>query len=171
MKKAILSLALFFAFTGYILYSRIVGANNPVVFTPDPNKITAPIVLPDNTQNQNPPVASNPNNQQIPPPVIDPPVQTGKYKNGSYTGNVVNAYYGYVQVLAVISGGKITDVQFLNHPKDRQTSIYINNRAMPYLTSEAITAQDSNVDTVSGASFTSAAFKKSLASALVKARV
>ncbi|HUX35567.1 MAG TPA: FMN-binding protein [Candidatus Paceibacterota bacterium] len=94
----------------------------------------------------------------------------GQYKNGSYTGNAADAYYGYVQVEAVISGGKISDVQFLQHPSDRGTSIEINNYAMPILTQEAIQAQNSNVDIVSGATETSLAFRDSLASALAQAK-
>lgn len=94
----------------------------------------------------------------------------GQYKNGSYTGNVADAYYGYVQVKTVISGGKISDVQFLQHPSDRGTSIEINNYAMPILTQEAIQVQNSNVDIVSGATETSLAFRDSLASALAQAK-
>ena len=91
------------------------------------------------------------------------------YKDGTYIGNSADAYYGSVQVKAIISGGKITDVQFLNYPQDRRTSQQINSQAMPYLTSEAIAAQSANVDMVSGASETSQAFQKSLASALSQA--
>lgn len=94
----------------------------------------------------------------------------GQYKNGSYTGNVADAYYGNVQVKAVISGGKISDVQFLQHPSDRGTSIEINNYAMPILTQEAVQVQNSNVDIVSGATETSLAFRDSLSSALAQAK-
>ena len=94
----------------------------------------------------------------------------GAYKNGEYLGSVADAYYGNVQVKAIIRGGKIADVQFLDHPSDRSTSIEINNYAMPILTSEAIQAQSAQVDIVSGASDTSAAFKESLTVALAKAK-
>lgn len=92
------------------------------------------------------------------------------YKNGSYTGDSVDAFYGYVQVKATISGGKITDVQFLDYPHDRSNSVYINSQAMPYLTQEAISAQNANVDIISGATATSQAFQQSLASALAQAK-
>ena len=91
------------------------------------------------------------------------------YKDGSYIGSSADAYYGLVQVKAVISGGKITDVQFLSYPQDRNTSQQINSFAMPNLISEAIQAQSANVNMVSGASETSQAFQKSLASALAQA--
>lgn len=92
------------------------------------------------------------------------------YKNGSYTGNASDAYYGTVQVKAIISGGKLTDVQFLNYPRDRNYSAQINSQATPYLKSEAIQAQTANVDIVSGATLTSEAFIQSLQSALTQAK-
>ena len=95
----------------------------------------------------------------------------GQYKDGSYTGPSVNVYYGNVQVKAVISGGKLTDVQFLQYPSDRSTSVYINSQAMPMLTQEAIAAQSANVSGVSGASETSAGFVQSLSAALTQAHV
>lgn len=93
----------------------------------------------------------------------------GQYKNGTYTGSVADAFYGNVQVRVSISGGKLTDVQFLQYPNDRSTSIAINTQAMPYLKQEALQAQSANVQGVSGASDTSAAFQQSLASALAQA--
>ncbi len=94
----------------------------------------------------------------------------GVYKNGTYTGSIADAYYGNIQVQAVISNGKITDVKFLQYPNDRRTSIEINTQAMPYLKEEAIQAQNANVDGVSGATQTSQAFLQSLQSALDQAK-
>jgi uncharacterized protein with FMN-binding domain len=92
------------------------------------------------------------------------------YKDGSYVGSAANAYYGNIQVKAVIQGGKITDVQFLQYPNDRSNSIAINQQAMPYLKQEAIQAQSAQVDTVSGATDTSQAFVQSLTDALAAAK-
>ncbi len=33
-------------------------------------------------------------------------MMASQYKDGSYTGSVADAYYGYIQVRAIISGGK-----------------------------------------------------------------
>jgi uncharacterized protein with FMN-binding domain len=93
----------------------------------------------------------------------------GSYKDGSYTGSVGDAYYGNVQVRATISGGKITDVTFLQYPNTHSTSVYINQQAMPYLQQEAIKAQSANVNIISGATYTSQAFIQSLSSALSQA--
>jgi len=181
MKKVILSLSLFFTFAAYILNVRILGANAPIVLTPEPDKQKVALSLPKYNGTTTKPTTSTTTktNTSTTPSTPTPPITTptpppvakiGKYRDGNYTGNVVDAYYGNVQVKAIISSGEIIDVQFLDYPQDRQTSVRINSRAMPYLTSEAITLQDSNVDTVSGASFTSAAFRKSLSSALSQAR-
>lgn len=93
------------------------------------------------------------------------------YQNGEYIGPVVDAYYGNVQVKAVIEEGKLTDVVFMDYPHDRQTSERVNQQAMPYLKEEALQAQSAEVDIVTGATQTSLAFKKSLQSALEKARL
>ena len=92
------------------------------------------------------------------------------YKDGTFTGNLEDAYYGNVQVKAVISNGKITDVQFLAYPHDAARSLAINTLAMPNLRQEAIQAQSASVDVVSGATDTSNAFMQSLASALIQAK-
>ena len=104
-------------------------------------------------------------------PAPAPQKATGQYADGSYTGSPADAYYGTVQVKAVIQGGHIADVQFLQYPSDRANSRYINGQAMPLLTQEAIQAQTAQVDGVSGATFTSQAFQQSLASALALAKI
>ncbi len=104
------------------------------------------------------------------PVAVTTPKNKGMYNDGTYTGIVADAYYGKVQVQADISNGRLADVQFLDYPSDRSYSRQVNSVAMPALTQEAISAQSANVDGVSGASDTSAAFRQSLASALSKAR-
>ena len=99
------------------------------------------------------------------------PKPKGQYKDGTYTGSVEDAYYGLVQVQAVISNGRITDVIFLQYPNDNQTSRDINGQAMPLLKQEAISVQSANVNGVSGASSTSPAFQASLTSALSQAKI
>jgi uncharacterized protein with FMN-binding domain len=112
------------------------------------------------------PAAPTPTPSPAPAPAPQP---QGQYKNGQYIGSSADAFYGFVQVKAVISGGKIVDVQFLSYPSDRSTSRQINSQAMPYLIQEAIAAQSANVDIISGATDTSQAFIQSLASALAQA--
>jgi uncharacterized protein with FMN-binding domain len=98
------------------------------------------------------------------------PTARGTYKDGEYTGEAADAYYGTVQVKAIIQNGKLADVQFLDYPNDRRTSIRINSVAVPDLTTEAVQAQSASVDVVSGATLTSEAFVQSLQSALSAAK-
>lgn len=98
-----------------------------------------------------------------------PMMRLGSYVDGSYTGSTEDAYYGMVQVKVVVTNGRITDVQFLQHPSSHENSIFINGRAMPLLTREALQVQSAQVDGVSGATFTTGAFKQSLATALAQA--
>ena len=95
---------------------------------------------------------------------------SGTYKDGTYTGSVDDAVWGNVQVQVVIQNGKITSVQFLQHPNDRSRSIEINQYADPILINEAIQAQSANVDIVTGATDSSDAFIQSLTDALAQAK-
>ncbi len=94
------------------------------------------------------------------------------YKDGTYTGNTVQADRGYgpIQVKAVISGGKLTDVIFLQMPGEGFGHTQeVTDFAKPLLKQEAIAVQSSQVDIVSGATQDTEAFQKSLASALAQA--
>lgn len=94
---------------------------------------------------------------------------TSGYRDGTYTGSSENAYYGRVQVQAVVANHHITTVKVLSYPSDRRTSRYINSQALPLLQQEVIAANSANVDTVSGATLTSNAYIQSLTTALRQA--
>lgn len=75
--------------------------------------------------------------------------------------------WGDVQVQATFAAdGTLTDVTILQVPVGDTKSKRINDRAVPKLTSEALSAQSANIDTVSGATYTSIGYKKSLQSAI-----
>lgn len=94
----------------------------------------------------------------------------GMYRDGTYTGSTEDVFYGDIQVRATIQGGRIAEIEFLNYPADRATSVQINEAMMPILRQEAITAQSANVDIVSGATDSSQGFRRSLANALAQAQ-
>jgi uncharacterized protein with FMN-binding domain len=71
-----------------------------------------------------------------------------------------------VQVQITVTGGKITQVSALQTPTADHRSVSINARATPTLASEALTAQSANIDSVSGATYTSDSYKISLQSAI-----
>ena len=90
--------------------------------------------------------------------------------DGEYTSSVGDAFFGPLQIKAVASGGKTSDIQFLTYPNDRPTSVQINEQAMPILKEEVITAQNSKVDVVTGATQTSDAFILLMQEVLQKAK-
>ncbi|UDL90640.1 FMN-binding protein [Mesorhizobium sp. PAMC28654] len=91
------------------------------------------------------------------------------YADGVYTGPTADAYYGIIQIQALVQGGQLTALKVLKYPSDRRTSVNINRQALPMLRDEAISAQSANVDIISGATLTSRAFIQSLRGALKKA--
>ena len=98
-----------------------------------------------------------------------PSPSTGRYKDGTYTGQDYQTQFGDTQVKVVISGGKITDVQAIQLPYDRQRSYEISQYAAPQLHDEVLAAQSANIDYLSGATFTSDAYAQSVQSALDQA--
>lgn len=107
-------------------------------------------------------------NQHVP---TQPTTTTAQGGGGTYTGSVIRTVYGDVQVKVTVSGNKIMDVQPLTLPSDRARSAYISQVAGPMLRTEAITAQSSNIDIISGATYTSIAYQRSLDSALKQAHL
>jgi uncharacterized protein with FMN-binding domain len=77
--------------------------------------------------------------------------------------------YGPVQVRITVSGGKITKSEVVQIPSGGR-STEVSNASVPKLNQEAVAAGSANIDAVSGASYTSAGYKKSLQSALDKAK-
>jgi len=92
-----------------------------------------------------------------------------RYRDGRATGSAVDAYYGVVQVQAVIRGGRVVAVNVLRHPSHSWTSRSINTRALPRLEQEVIRAQSADIHAVSGATLTSHAFVRSMNEALRQA--
>ncbi len=101
-----------------------------------------------------------------PSPTPPPPPPPTKRE---ITGNAYDVGYGIVQVRVTLVGSKMTDVTALQLPEGGR-STDISNYAAPKLRQEALAAQSANIDTVSGASYTSAGYAASLQSALDAAR-
>ena len=45
-----------------------------------------------------------------------------RYADGAYTGPAADAYYGLVQVQAIVQGGRLIAIKVLQYPSDRRTS-------------------------------------------------
>ncbi|MFJ1653048.1 FMN-binding protein [Streptomyces sp. NPDC088337] len=83
----------------------------------------------------------------------------------SVTGDVARTEYGDVQVRLTVSDGRITAAEAVRAPQGG-VSGQKSELAVPKLNQEAVAAQNANIDTVSGATYTSGGYKKSLQSAL-----
>ena len=99
-----------------------------------------------------------------------PPSVPGSGTGTAVTGNVIMTGYGPTQVQVTLNAGKIVKVTVLQHTDDGVNSQMIDGRALPLLNQETLTAQSAKINAVSGASYTSAGYIKSLQSALDKAR-
>ena len=75
--------------------------------------------------------------------------------------------WGPVQVQATFaSDGSLVAVDAIQTPFADGKSVRINDVAIPRLNSEALTAQSAQVDTISGATYTSTGYRQSLQSAI-----
>ncbi len=98
------------------------------------------------------------------------PATTGTGDTTSATvtvpGDVVQTRYGPVQVALTLTGGTITDVQTLQSPSAQRESSQISARSTPVLAQEVLAAQSAQIDTVSGATYTSEGYRQSVQSVL-----
>ncbi|MFB7618661.1 FMN-binding protein [Kitasatospora sp. NPDC056181] len=85
------------------------------------------------------------------------------------TGDAVPTRYGPVQVKVTLDGTKITKVDVVKYPTSDRRDREINTSAIPVLNREALAAQSADVDVVSGATYTSDGYTRSLQSALDQA--
>ncbi|MBY8886897.1 FMN-binding protein [Streptomyces sp. PTM05] len=88
---------------------------------------------------------------------------------GTFTGAAEDTPYGTVQVEAVVRGGKLTDVTVLQQTHGGRSD-QIDAYALPVLRSEALAAGSADIDVVSGATYTSGGYARSLQAALDAAR-
>ncbi|GAA2307630.1 FMN-binding protein [Nonomuraea roseoviolacea subsp. roseoviolacea] len=94
---------------------------------------------------------------------------TGASGGRTYTGDAADTRWGPVQVRITVAGKKITQVEVLQAPDANHRDIEINERALPVLRQEALSAQSARIDTVSGATYTSEGYAASLQSAIDQA--
>ena len=102
-------------------------------------------------------------------PASNAPAGKAKTYTGTLTGTAVQIPFGVVQVQVTMQNGQITDVQTLQAPNDNPHSSSITNYATPQLRSEVLQGQSANVNTISGATYTSEGYLQSLQSALDQA--
>jgi len=84
-------------------------------------------------------------------------------------GQTVRTQFDTIQVRIVTVGGRIRSVAFAKLAGDEQLSDLINAHAAPLLLQRTLQAQSADIDTVSGATYTSDGYRQSLQSALDQA--
>lgn len=107
----------------------------------------------------------------VPPAAVAPAGGGGVEAAGGQTvlGDEASTQYGPVQVQLTLSDGKITAANAVKAPSADPNSKRIAASAVPQLNKAAVAAQSARIDAVSGASYTSEGYRKSLQSALDKA--
>jgi uncharacterized protein with FMN-binding domain len=89
--------------------------------------------------------------------------------SGTYTGDAITTRFGPVQVEITVVDGRITASEVTQVPWNDRKDQEINGRAVPVLNAAAVDAQSADIDMVSGATYTSAAYIESLQSAIDQA--
>ncbi|QYN19259.1 FMN-binding protein [Amycolatopsis sp. DSM 110486] len=96
-----------------------------------------------------------------------PPTASGTGSGGGpFTGQAADTPYGPVQVEITVSGGRITAARVVQVPQESGRDVRINSAAVPVLNQETLQAQNAEIDTVSGATYTSEGYIQSLQSAI-----
>jgi len=90
--------------------------------------------------------------------------------DGSYTGFLVDAYYGLMQIQITVSGARVTAIDPVRYPLDREVSRKISYYIIPILETEVVKEQKTDVDMITGATLTVTAYRLSLGDALRQAR-
>lgn len=99
-------------------------------------------------------------------PTSSPGAASTPTGNRTVSGSVASTPYGPVQVQLVISNGKIVDVRALQLPSAASHSRRVAAMAVPILRTEVLSAQSAQVDSVSGATYTSQGYAESVQYAL-----
>lgn len=89
-------------------------------------------------------------------------ISTGTYKNGTYTGSGTGFKHGTTTLSVTVSDGKITNIETLS--TDDTPRFY--SRASQTVFNEILSSQSTDVDTVSGATYTSRGIMEAVAAAL-----
>lgn len=98
-----------------------------------------------------------------------PTSQVSQAPGKTYAGDRVRTKWGPLQVRITVADKKVTAVDVPVYPSGNHHDLQVSHRALPILVKETLKAQDAKVDMVSGATYTSKGYRKSLQSALDEA--
>jgi uncharacterized protein with FMN-binding domain len=112
------------------------------------------------------PASAAPTRTGAAPPTPAPTTAAGTgLHNGTFTGPGATERYGTISVTITVSGGRITDAKG-SCSGCQGESVTISNNAFTKLRPEVLAAQTAKVATVSGATYTSGAYRTSLQAAI-----
>jgi uncharacterized protein with FMN-binding domain len=121
--------------------------------------------------------ASSPPAPQSSSPASAPPTETPSTsasptspQSRSVTGSSISTRYGDVEVQVTFAGTQITNVVPVRLPDSNGVDQEIDQQVVPILIQETLSAQSANIQAVSGATYTSDGYIRSLQSALDKAK-
>jgi len=146
--------------TPMVVLGAVIGLVSMASFRSTPASLTLNTVAPTNTSA----IAST---VSVAPMTTSP--TTSPATTRSATGSTVNYNFGTLAVQVTVNGTKITKITVPSlNDGGNYRSQSIDAMAIPVLTHEAMTAQSANIQSVSGASYTSAGFTQSLQNALTQ---
>jgi uncharacterized protein with FMN-binding domain len=96
-------------------------------------------------------------------PSLVPPLLSGER---AVMGSTADTVYGQVRVQVVLRASTIVGVNILLRPDVTALDVQIGQYAFPKLVAETLTAQSARIDAVSGATYTSGGYIRSLQGAL-----
>ena len=123
--------------------------------------------LPISSSSSNSSTTNNSTAAQPAAPAATPTKAAATAVSGSFTGDVINVGYGPVQVKITVNNGRITEATAVQAPSGR--SQRFTDYSVPNLRQQTLSAQSAAISGVSGASYTSYGWYKSLITALQKA--
>ncbi|MFF5078207.1 FMN-binding protein [Actinoplanes sp. NPDC000266] len=104
-------------------------------------------------------------------PLSEPTATGGTSGSKEYDGSSVQTQWGPLQVHITVANGKITEITAPTSPADNPADAGVTAGALPQLREQVLAAQSASIDGVSGATFTSEAYKQSLQAALDAAHI
>ncbi len=144
-----------FASVGTVLVGWQFGA---MMLTPPAVPAATPASVPGTTAPARTPGA--------PPTTTAPTTTSAGAASRTITGSTVDTPYGPVQVAVTVSGKTISEISPLQLTDAGGRSVQISNYAVPILRGEVLQSQTAKVSWVSGATYTSEGYLRSLQSAL-----
>lgn len=141
-----------------VLVNPVTGLLAPAVTTPT-TTVAAATTLPTSTTGAPPTTTPGATSTTVPPTTTAPAVAA------VFTGPQVWSEWGWFQVEITVEGGVMTAIELIDQPDDRK-SVRINDAAVPDYVAQALAIQGTDLDRISGATFTWRYFRESLEGAM-----